>query len=309
MTHKIDNKDTNMNIYAENMHYIQPENKKHLSILTDFILEDEWINVGKTPFNKQYFAKFAELNKIKVNDYHKYMNLKPYGVWFSKGGWIFHEDMCCNMDNYITIAKVDYSNIYRITGKDRFNNPMDNSKYKSSIRKFDKEYNGSIIMKGCNPNYNISISRKISVTNETRKTRKNNSIKNEKNENAKNAKKPIKCKTIKTQRKCAKYSRNCTWFDGFNAYNWGKLYKNYDGFALYPYMDKDFMRKVQKHLTFTSWDVESLVLWSSSPIIKYKTLGTIRQIIDDNKIDKDSPQFYSKLVGKLIEKITEWRRG
>ena len=277
-----------LNIYAKNMLYIEQENKKYLSKLTDFINDNEWLKISKTPFNTEYFEVFNKIKNIKEKNYNKHLGLKPGGVWFSKGGWLFHEDMCCNIDNYIIIAQIDYSNIYRITGSNRFNNPMNNKKYISSIRKFDKIYNGKIMMRECIPKYTKST-----------KTTKSSKYKNTHHK--------INCKTIKTSKKCNKFSQLCQWFEGFNFYNWAKLYKEYDGFALYPYMSKEFMLNIQKHLTFTSWDVESLVLWSAKPIIKYKTLGTIKEIIDDERIDSNNPLFYRKLVEKLKEKINEWR--
>ena len=281
--------DDKLNIYAQNMHYIEPENKKYLSELTDFLNDNEWLKISKTPFNIEYFDKFNRLKNINVKNYNKYLGLKPDGVWFSKGGWLFHEDMCCNIDNYIIIAQIDYSNTYNITGSNRFNNPMNNKKYISSIRKFDKIYNGKIMMRECIPKY----------------TKSTNATKSSKHKKTSNK---INCRTIKTLKKCNKYSQLCQWFEGFNFYSWAKLYKEYDGFSLYPYMSKEFMLNIQKHLTFTSWDVESLVLWSAKPIIKYKTLGTIKDIINDKNIDKNNPLFYSKLVEKLKEKIINWRQ-
>ncbi len=75
------------------------------------------------------------------------------------------------------------------------------------------------------------------------------------------------------------------------------------------------MIKYQKHITFTSYDVESLVLFNKKPIIVYHYLGTVKEIIDSvsNHKDKSNSNHtddinYDKFVTGIIKKIKELRK-
>jgi hypothetical protein len=95
---------------------------------------------------------------------------------------------------------------------------------------------------------------------------------------------------------------------GYPMYNWFKLLQKYDGFAIYPMMTLEEMEKIENHHGFDGWDVESLVLSNSTPIIHHHNLGTVRELLNISKKDSDKEINYSKLVSKIIQKISDIRK-
>ena len=94
------------------------------------------------------------------------------------------------------------------------------------------------------------------------------------------------------------------------------LYKNYNGFAIYPYPEYEMMtsRKNRSNFfTFLDYDVETLILWDHTPVIKHHNLGTIREILKDSGLtDKDIKDnddnlsyFYEHFIPHLIKKINK----
>ena len=105
---------------------------------------------------------------------------------------------------------------------------------------------------------------------------------------------------------------NCRYDYGYTVYDWKKLKQKYDGFALYPFMTREFMRKYQNTETFDMWDVESLVLFNLKPVITQHNLGSIKEILSSEgqkfKSSKSGDINYSKLTNGIIKKIKEIRK-
>jgi len=165
-----------INVYAKNMRYMDSNLKGLLSDLSNSLHENQWLKVSKdkyTPIN--HIDK--SLHKIKSSS-----SFKPIGSYYSKGGWIFHEDMCCNLDYEIILIEVDYNTIYRITGKEPFKSPEKNTIYKNSLETFIDKY-GVLFGK------NKCVARYV----EDNKKTKNKNI----------------CKTIKNKEECNALSDEC----------------------------------------------------------------------------------------------------
>lgn len=308
-----------LNIYAKNFDYIyEDKNRKYLSKLTNFLADNEWLKVSK-----EKYQDFTIDKKIfNDKDVISYMNSKkPSHVsWFSKGSWLFHEDMCCKIDDEIIYITVDYTNIYKITNKSPYSNLSSNDDYKSKLSKFNKKY---IVKSKTTRNRLIHKEDKYASCNWIvlekmcgyKKTKKNN------NENSwgppendcKWDKKKKECKF----KPCSKKRDDCITLYNSQIYNWSKLLKDYDGFAIYPMMTVEEMEKIQNHLGFLDWDVESLVLSNDAPIITHHNLGSVRELLNITKKEekeKKENKFgfadinYSKLVSKLIQKINQVRK-
>ncbi len=139
-----------------------------------------------------------------------------------------------------------------------------------------------------------------------KKTKKNKNNENKWNEDENNCKwdkKKNKCKF----RSCSEKKDDCVSLPYLEIYNWSKFLKDYDGLAIYPMMTIKEMKQIQNHWGFIGWDVESLVLSNDTPIIKHHNLGTIRELLNISTKDKVDINF-SKLVSKLIQKISEVRK-
>ena len=97
-----------INVYGKQIYYMRnnSDSNKHLiTQLTTTLKENQWIKVS----NGKYTPINHNINRLK--SYYK-----PNGSYYSKGGWLFHE-VCCDLDKEIILIDVDYSDIYRITGK------------------------------------------------------------------------------------------------------------------------------------------------------------------------------------------------
>jgi hypothetical protein len=296
-----------LNIYAKNFNYISDEEARpYLSKLTNFLGDNEWLKSSR--------EKFFEFDNKKIFDNktleNKMIGMKPsYVSWFSKGSWLFH-DIGLNIDNEIIYITVDYNkNIFRIANKSTYSNLMTNDQYKSQLSKFNKKYiaikrRNKLVPKGdkyasCDfspkkfceekSDFNFNLMTKVEI-------------------------KP-KCKWNKKTKKCnflpcsreMKENNKCEISYSMPFYNWFKFFNEYDGLAIYPMMTTEEMENIENHHGFMGWDVETLVLSNSEPIIKHHNLGTIRELLN---IPKKSDEYinYNKLVSKLIQKINEVRK-
>lgn len=279
---KTKSKTNSINVYAKNMRYMvdDVEHKKLLTQLSNTLSENQWLKVSKDKYEPK-----KHIIKSKGNNYSDF---KPRGSYYSKGGWIFHEDMCCNLDDEIILIEVDYSRIYRITGKEPYKSPITNSVYKTKLKSFVKDYGRMLGNDRCE--IGIHIDDNISMNKEKKK--EINNI----------------CKINKTEKNC-RNNKKCYWHKSFKVFNWGKIYNNYNGFVFYPHPEMELMKNSKDYLVFWSFDVESLVLWDHTPVIKHHNLGTIREIIKEagvkGKLTKEYDSYLSVFIPKLIEKITE----
>ena len=92
----------------------------------------------------------------------------------------------------------------------------------------------------------------------------------------------------------------------YNSVNWTKLYKKYDGFAMYPYPEYEMIqdnKNKMNELFLYVYDVETLVLWDHMPVIKYYNLGTIKNIIEEFDNTKKHNKNYLKSIEKFIKNL------
>ena len=304
-TRKIPTKNK-INIYAKNMRFMndtdEVKNKILLSELTNALKENQWLKYS----NEKYKAvKHIDKNKINNNDDNT--NLKPVGSYYSKGGWLFHDDMCCNLDYEIIFIEIDYKTVYRITGKEQYASPGSNSIYKNVLSKFVKKYGRMSGKNSCEP---------FCIDYDTEK--ECNNVKTGCGWVSKDNRPPScytinKCEKNSKDRKTCKNNKNydCHFFHKYKSINWSPLYKKYNGFAIYPYPELNMMRSIKNQVDLfflLSYDVETLVLWDHAPVIKYRNLGTIRDIIKSSgyKIKKNQTHykdFQSIFIKNLIQKI------
>jgi hypothetical protein len=286
---------------------------KYLSKLTNFLEENEWLKVWTTQ-NEPVINDFNLKEGKNVSGYLSApavtIKYKPPGIWFSKGSWLFHE-LCCNLDHRIIYTTIDYSNIYKITGKNPYTDPIENTVYKKKIKSFDHDYghirykNNGVhkdeVFSWCSLQHNKDLCESTKNIETGVKTCKWN-------------KKTKRC-DFKTS--CNKNNKDCIYdYYRFAEYDWDKIIDKYDGFCIYPYMTDEFMTKIQKHYTFSLWDVESLILFNTKPIIKYHDLGSISEIINAvNPISQNKENKmlncidYSKLINNIIKKIKIIRKN
>lgn len=273
-------KPESINVYAKNMRYMidNVEHKKLLTQLSNTLGENQWLKVSKDKYEPKIH-----------NKQDKMFDFKPKGSWYSKGEWLFHDMNCCNLDNEIILIEVDYSRIYRITGKEPYKSPITNSVYKKTLKSFAKDYGTLFHKNRCGLDIDVIINDKI-------------------NSETKNKLKNI-CRTNKSKTKCNNKKNQCQWESESYIYNWGKLYNKYDGFAIYPYPELELMEKKSVYNSLEWYDVSSLVLWNHEPVIKHYNLGTIREIIKETgvkgKLSKEYDSYLSVFIPKLIEKIKE----
>jgi hypothetical protein len=290
---KSKNNKSSLNIYVKNNRFlVNDEISEHLSKLTNFLMENEWLKVGDTDKLKDF-----------VED-KQMLYFKPRGTWFSKGGWIFH-DMCCNINYNIIYVQVDYSKIYRITGESPNTNPDNDLLYQKRVKSFQKKYSAKKLTR------NRWIEKLISGYECSERDEKSckNPIEDAVLASCKWNKKTKKCNMTNL---CKIPKDSCRYDYGYTVYNWKKLKQQYDGFAIYPFMTREFMRKYQNTETFDMWDVESLVLFNLKPVITQHNLGSIKEILSSAgqkiKSSKSGDINYSKLTNGIIKKIKEIRK-
>lgn len=299
-----------LNVYAKTFRFIEyDKNRKHLSKLTNFLADNEWLKVSNDKYKDFTTDKKIFNNQEIIN---RMIGFKPgYVSWFSKGSWLFH-DIGLNIDKELIYITVDYKNIYKIANKSPYSDLMSNDQYKSQLSKFNKKY---IIPSNMTKTRLVRKEDKFSSCNwmSTQKecTNSNSSILRELNDNIK-WKRVCKWNNKKNKcefRRCSKKKDDCVPLYNAQFYNWAKLLKKYDGFAIYPMMNLKEMEEIQHHHGFDTWDVETLVLSNSTPITHHHNLGTIRELLNIPKKDSDKEINYSKLVSILIKKISEIRKS
>ncbi len=288
-----------LNVYAKNFKYIENDKlRPYLSKLTNFLTDNEWLKLsGEKYYDFEYTKKESQI------DY------KPlYVSWFSKGSWLFHEAFSI-IDQELIYITVDYKNIFRINNKSSYSDLMSNDQYKSQLSKFNKKYiavkrRNRLVPKRSKYAACETIEKEQYCEKETKFSFTNTKIK-------------TKCKWNKKTKKCnylpctkeMKNNNKCEINYAYPYHNWDKVFEKYDGMAIYPMMTTEEMEKIQNHIAFLGWDVETLVLSNSKPIIHHHNLGTIRELLNLSKKDSDKKINYSKLVSKLIEKISEIRKS
>lgn len=305
----IHNKKTKkLNVYAKNLLQIEYyKNRKYLSKLTNFLADNEWLKLSD---EKYYDFSIDKIFDNKTME-KKMISFKPRRVsWFSKGSWLF-QDMFNIIDDEIIYITVDYKNIFKINNKSPYSDLMSNEQYKSQLSKFNKKYIASkprnkLVPKGdkyyfCN-------------FKSTKEMCNNNAFINSLTDSPNLKKNESRCKWNNKTKKCnylpcTKKMNDCETIYIAPQYNWFKLLQKYDGLAIYPMMTEEEMEHIQNHHGFEGWDVESLVLSNSTPIITHHNLGTIRELLNISKKDSDKEINYSKLVSKIIKKISEIRKS
>lgn len=332
-----------INVYAKNMRYMNSNsnhsynnknynvnkdiNKILLSQLAESLTENQWLKVSKDKFKP---ITHIDKNKVKMNNY-KSIGFKPQGSYYSKGGWLFHSDMCCSLDDNIIFIEVDYKSIYRITGKEPYKSPIKNSIFQNSIIDFINKYGVNYGKDKCT---SFDDCFEYDTEDECNREQIHNHKENEKakakanltcmwdstkyNTYTKTKGKCIQnniCKQFTTEKQCKTNKQyHCMFMPSYKLIKWHKLYENYNGFAIYPYPEYKLLtdRKYRKEFfSFLSYDVETLVLWDHTPVIKHHNLGTIRDILKDAGLtvkdmkDKNISSFYKIVISKLIEKINK----
>ena len=335
-----------INVYAKNMIYMNniymnkiymnknntnnsndkstyDENKdKHkilLSQLTEALGENQWLKYSKDKYKP---IQHIDKNKINTKHYSNYINDKPNGSYYSKGSWLFHQDNCCELDHEIIFIEVDYKTIKCITGKDPYKSPIKNSIYKNTFLNFMDKYGVDNIMKdSCLPScFDYDTKDECNKPNTSCRWK---AYKDKDNKSTKGkCIETTSCRQFTTPKKCNNNKDyNCIFVEGYKLVHWGKLYKNYNGFAIYPYPENEMLNKLKKNsFIYKLYDVETLVLWDHAPVIKHHNLGTIREILKETGLtDKDIKDkykdvkdkydtfnyFYKYFIPKLIEKINK----
>ena len=255
-----------INVYCNHTYYMRnnsDSNKKLISDLTNTLKENQWLKISN--------EKYKKITPLKITN--SKADFKPQGSYYSKGGWLFNET-CCNLDNEIVMIEVDYSNIYRITGKTPYTKTNSNSVYKQNMNNFVKMYGSKIDKYWCRNKKKMSINNSES------------------------------CFNYREKNKCIS-NKKCEWAKSFKSFNYP--YKTHSGLAIYPLPSYKWLHKnVDEMLVFNSYDVETLVLWNHEPVTKHYNLGTIREIIGkiDNKEKNNIENDFTKyLIPKLIEII------
>lgn len=201
--------------------------RKHIHKLATSLKPNQWINISMYPFSNKKIKDEKPTNK----------DFKPRGVYFSKGGWLFHDLGILNKDAYINIASIDHSSIKIISTMDEALKFTDKYGYKKTSKT-------PIVGK---PSYYYEI-------------------------------------------------------------KWNDVSKKYKGFILLPNIAPHVIKDLSSiWYTKLGWvltyDVATLVLWNSEPIIKYKTLFKMGDVVSINKIFRGNSDELTKLVDNIIKKI------
>jgi len=319
-----------INVYAKNMRYINNNelNPKYnnenpidinkdkykilLSKLSEALGENQWLK-----YSKNKYKPIQHINQNNINTKKNYyIGSKPQGSYYSKGGWLFHQLNCCELDKELIFIEVDYKTIYRITGKDPYKSPLTNKVYKNIFLEFMNTYGVDFVKDTCMLEglcWDYDTKEECNQTKtachwDTTKYNEYTKI------NGVCVKKKLKidpCNKIKNEAKCKNNKAfDCYFENKYKLINWAKLYKNYYGFAIYPYPELKMMtsKKTRENFQiFMDYEVETLVLWDHTPVIKYHNLGTIRNIIEETGIklkkNEEFINYYKEFIETLIKKI------
>jgi hypothetical protein len=216
------------------------ETKYKINDIALLLKPNQWLRVENKKFNP------------KLNFYqHSESDIKPNGIWASKGEWIFHS----RKDRLITLMEVDYSKILVLTTK------------KDYIQ-FEKKY---CILQNFGTVVNKYMDYKLSTygNKNNKKTKKNIVIPD----------KYIKYKNKNICYSLIDWNKVSKDYDGIamvpNPRNFYKV-KNYNQYHPNSY----------EHIWLKTYDVSSLVIWNqnnSNPIISSKPLGTVQEFIKNYK--------------------------
>ena len=336
-----------INVYAKNMRYMESNDsnidsgtstgtgsgsekstydvnkdkyKILLSKLTEALGENQWLK-----YSENKYKPIQHIDKTKIDTTKNYYKgFKPQGSYYSKGSWLFHQDTCCQLDKEIIFIEVDYKTIYRITGKDPFKSPIKNSIYKNTLSDFMNKYGVKYGNDKCEPFVEcFEYDTKDECNNSKTSCVWDSEKKNIFNKKGKCiiSKSSDSCSQLKTEKECKDTKKNkdnkrCLYNHSYKIINWADLYKNYNGFAIYPYPEYEMMTSNKNRInffTFLGYDVETLVLWDHTPVIKHHNFGTIRNILKESGLsDKDIKAnddnfsyFYENFTSQLIKKINK----
>ena len=136
------------NIYTNHFFYISSNNvKPQLAELTNLLKDNQWLKVAYSNPDEFNLTR----HNTKCANSKSFREDKPYGTWYSKGEWLFHDMNESLFDRdvtdwngnklvrYISLVEVDYSKIFRITNSTPSNEHLD-AGYWKSLKEFETKY-------------------------------------------------------------------------------------------------------------------------------------------------------------------------
>lgn len=227
------------NIYARNFRFADNENIAYDGItrITQALKPSQWLRVTSTRKEDGY-------------KYKQGISLKPEGLWYSKGEWLFHEMHGEHGidNNYLILVEINPESVYEIRNRSDAANKLNNM-YDAKYEQFIKDY--------------VSYFNPLDYA-------------------------ALLKKDFKTKKE--KLSTDTLFKGGWGILsyqvNWREMAKKYNGFAIYPYPSLTYYGTTPGKLVFpASWDVSSLVLWNKKPVIKEYNLGKVSQLKKGDFID------------------------
>jgi hypothetical protein len=256
------------------------EDEKMVHRLAMGLAPNQWLRLE----DKEHGARdYSLTSKIDIPQ-RQGIDLKPIGIWASKGEWYFNEN------RELTLLEVDYSHILVLTTREdllAFENEYCKKKM-MSYETVDKYY------------ANIKKSRKT-LFGSSRYSKSNSRTSGNKNHQQKQSHRSKSKKRINN----ATYKKLVPICD--YAINWFEVGKKYDGIAFVPNPDwffpwgKDAIEN-HAHTWLRTFDVASLVIWRQSggkPIIRAVSLGYIHQLTTEAEKKKVS---LDKFILETIKK-------
>lgn len=221
------------NIYARNFRFAYNEK-----------LADRGITQISRALKPTQWLRITSIRHEDARNYKQGIGLKPEGLWYSKGEWLFHDIHGDNGksidDTYLVLIEINPDSVYEIRNRRDAANKLNNT-YDAKYEQFIKDY-----VSYFNPLDYFKLLKK----------------------------------DFKTKK--GKLSTD-TLFKGGSVLsyqvNWRELSKKYNGFAIYPYPPLSYYGIKDKKLMFPAmWDVSSLVLWNKKAVISEYCLGKISQL-------------------------------
>lgn len=270
-----------LNIYAKNLRMYRNDYdtfKFLLHRLTSNLPRDIWIKVSDEPITIKYLESIYKKIDSHINNMRKQGKpitsfLKPYGSWFSRGEWLFH-DNCCNPAQHISLIRVNpKAQFYSITGdkidskdkgkedgKPRFTDPGTiNENYMKRFKRLQRKYQVEFNKFNCGTSIDVDFSNS---------TNKKNTM--------------AKCLNKKTKKKCNN-DPDCIWYKEVDLYQWLRMAEDgYHGFILDPYPSWKQLQQIDS-ISLDTFDVSSLVIWHQKAMSDYSNLGTVGSIMSKNK--------------------------
>ena len=212
--------------------------------LDDLFIPNRLAHLSKWSAGLNVSKSFTSTIEEDDYKYKQGLSMKPEGLWYSKGEWLFHDIHGENGggidDMYLVLIEINPDSVYEIRNRSDVANKLNNM-YDAKYEQFIKDY-----VSYFNPFDYIEL-----------------------------LKKDFKAKKGKLS--------TDTPFKGGGVLsyqvNWREIAKKYNGFAIYPYPPLTYYGIKDKKLMFpASWDVSSLVLWNKKPVIKEYCFGKISQL-------------------------------